>query len=176
MHLYELPYDVISRIFDFCTYGVLHYISQTSKLMYKIYRKYDKYYEDADEDDGNLDEIISYIKIMKKSANRKLNKKNKKESHSKQFLYDGSRRELYNSIIHSLRVYVSNVYDIKCCKCNNITYSNEIELSDLYGFIRNHIIFCEKCMIYICWECSKEKDIKYPICDICGDRCKATEH
>jgi len=166
MHLFELPIEIINRIFDFCTYGVLHKVSQTSKLMYKIYVKYDEYYEKLKSDNSNFDDVISYIKMVEKFIIREKKIKNKNyifkvQSQIKLYNNDDDTSLLYRRLIRSILKYICIIYDIKCYKCNVNFYSNVRVYDDF------HLLFCIKCMVYRCNECSTDIHYKYPYCRLC---------
>jgi len=137
MHLFELPIEIINQIFDFCTYGELYNVAQTSKLMYKIYKKYDEFYNKIKNDHNDLNDIILYIKKIQKSANREIKLRN--ISHIKESYISSDK------IKHSIVIYIMKYCDISCLLCDKkkIQYiGNELQL-----------IFCENCMIYICGNC-----------------------
>jgi len=143
MHLFELPIEIINQIFDFCTYGVLHNVSQTSKLMYKIYKKYDKPYIHIKNKHNKLDDVILYIENLQKSVNRECMLQNKKYKHP---------GICTDEILHSIMIYIAKYYQFSCYICKKI---NNLRYDYINGFYYD-IYFCERCVIYVCEDCHDE--------------------
>jgi len=169
MNLFELPYEIITQIFDFCTYGVLHRVSQTSKLMYKIYIKYIKPFENKKIPELRLgiNEIILHLKKLQTVMYRIKVLENKKkwdDGIKFQFCND---RYMFQCLIDIINLYIIIHYSfiIVCDRCDSTISIKELTGCTLYN--DKNVYFCEKCIFYVCEKCITHEDLQDPKCEIC---------